>query len=460
MTNIETGTSQRDLKLIIPANGVLNPNAQGDFIFVKDAAVAVHVFLHDQEIEMERGDVRKVTRPFEKFTIENRTANDVAVRLVVGFGDYNRLIVQGEMNISAYVRQSSGILNESLPSEIVKTMGLVNTTEQTVVKSAIKQDSVANTGSGFAFATFIYESQYYGMDNDNLYILDPNAGPFISTQALDWTGVVRDGGQNVHCAGVTPGGTVYFKHGNDLYKFSLNDLVVKLLLANEFGNSTTNLGGFVEAGKFIFSDFLLVDRVVVYDIDTNTYSVWSHANLRKSVYGRGDGYVYSANLGSSEEQQFTVAGTHVATNAGAAYSSQASTTISPDGSIVVTSENTFFRFKWARSGTYYGEVYIENTGDATTRKNILLDEPFEWAPVLGKTRMTGRVVRVIMRLLSQTEAVNYLDSVVSFEWTDGYNTRKVSAGTQTWQLREIEDKLSILLDSEFKLEILPDFIGL
>ena len=456
-------SSQGEKKAYLEGNQKGYPvRAGGDFVYLRKAVFPVRVIIDGQPITMEAGEKRRIPRKepgrqaFDSFEVDNTSDVAQSVTFVVGEGDYEKVIVSGELNVSAYVTSAGNGVSASLPEEITKTMGLINATEQDVVKGTIKQDSAVNTGAGFCFASFVYESEFYGMDNDNLYQLDTAAAAFKSTTALDWTGIVRDSSQNVHCAGVTAGGTVYFKHGNDLYKFSLYDLKVRLLLSGVFGNSTTNLGGFVHKGYFYFSDFLLVDRVVVYEIATNSYSVWSHANLKKTIYSRGDGKVYSASIGSSDEYEFTLAGDYVANNVGAGYSSQAGSLVSHDGSIALTSQNNFYRFVWAKSATYYGEVYIENTGDAATRKNILLDEPFEFAPILSKTRMTGRVVRVIMRMLLQTDGAGYLDSVVAFEWTDGYNTRKISGGTQTWQLRDIDDDISILLDSEFTLTRLPE----
>ena len=453
MTNIETGTSQRDLKLIIPANGVLNPNAQGDFIFVKDAAVAVHVFLHDQEIEMERGDVRKVTRPFEKFTIENRTANDVAVRLVVGFGDYNRLIVQGEMNVSAYVRSSGNGISAALPDRITKEIGLDNNNEVELFAGTVVTDSPAVTYAG---AVFLWDDEFYAVDSSNLYRLDKvNDGVFADTVALS-------SGLPGHARGaaVNTRGEIFVSTEHEIYKIAFD--------GTNFG-SVANMGGTSFGG----GGGSLGDVVYFSDYYTDAYGIFEYntitgdTRLVKDAVNNGqmlgvrDGVLYRLAYGGGGGHAVDPVTLEIDPDETAIFvGAQRQTAFSPMDDLAATGNqgaSSTFSVRNASDITHYGKIWVQEVGDPTTRRYLALLEEYIWYPRNGKTVMVGQVLKAIMASIERNYSSDYLDRVVSITYSDGLNTHLISSGTQSWALRGLEDEIHLALDSQVIIELLPPF---
>ena len=91
--------SQSDIRKIVKANSVLNIATQGEFVFYKQGSAALRVIVHNDPVEMEPGDIRKFHgNTFDEFEIHNETGVDQQVVFTVGFGEYNRLVVRGDIS--------------------------------------------------------------------------------------------------------------------------------------------------------------------------------------------------------------------------------------------------------------------------------------------------------------------------------------------------------------------------
>ena len=90
--------SQRDIRVLVPAGGSVVVSAPGEFIYLKDCARALTVRVNGQAINMERGEKRREPGRFDQFTVDNSSATlPTAAVFVVGLGDYEKLIVSGEI---------------------------------------------------------------------------------------------------------------------------------------------------------------------------------------------------------------------------------------------------------------------------------------------------------------------------------------------------------------------------
>ena len=462
-------SSQGEKKIFLEAGQKGYPvRAAGDFVYVRSAASPIRVIIDGQPITMEAGEKRKIPRSnvgslgFDSFEVDNLSDVAQSVTFVVGEGDYEKLIVSGELNASAYVTTSANGVNPSLPSEITKTVGLLNTNELTVTQGQDKQTGPVNNGGGLSFASFWFDDEFYGLDKLNLYTIDTTQnGVHKATQALDVSNVNFGFTDYVQCAGVTDGGTVYFKVGNDVCKFSLHDRVVLYAKKNVFTKSTGAVGGFIYDNFFYLNDYDTVTnnhRVAVLNIDDLSYHFLNHDDFSNRIHTRNDRKIYAGILGGMPEKVFDLAGNYLYDdNSGLLGVSQGDITYSPLGDLAVTSFTDRFDTKYAKAATYYGEIYVQNGADVATRKSVLLDEPMEFFPRGAGTVITGSVIKHILKAIRRGENSNYLDYLVSVSFTDGNNTKKISSGTQTWALRSIRDDISLFLESELTLELLPEF---
>lgn len=107
----------QDYRLIIPANATLPMQVVGDFVYCKQADRPVYVQVDGKTIEMEAGDKHKPAKKFNGIEIENKTDNPVQVVFVIGVGDYNRQIIQGEVSVTPGIRNSAGDFLEDTREE-------------------------------------------------------------------------------------------------------------------------------------------------------------------------------------------------------------------------------------------------------------------------------------------------------------------------------------------------------
>ena len=460
-SEFETGQSQRDVRLVIPAGGTVNPNYRGEFVFVKDAARAVVVTIHEQEIEMESGDIRRVTSPFDKFSIRNDGAVSAEVRLVVGFGNYNRLIVQGEMNVSAYVRSSGNGVSSALPDKITKEVGLDNNNEVTLSAGTVVTTSPDVAGTN-ARAVFYWDDEFYALVETRLYKLDK-----VNDLAFAETIVVSPSlPTDVEGAAINTRGEIFAQCGGQIYKIGLD--------GTNFG-VVKNMGGLLDGvgggsiGDLVYFTILIefgppLDNWAVFEYNTITgesRTVGSTVNrgqvlmvrdgvLYRTTFGSGDGYIVDLD---------TLVVSDVLTN-GVGIGSQNQTAFSAMEDLAATANYGLaqnFSVRNASDVTHYGKIWVQEVGDATTRRYLALLEEYIWYPRNGKTVMVGNVLKAILAATERAYDINYLDRIVSISYFDGLNTHLISSGTQSWALRGLEDELQLALDSEITIEILPPF---
>lgn len=116
--------AQTDVKKLIPADSGLNLDIRGEFVFLKNAAGKIRVTIHNEPVEMEAGDYRRVIQPFSSVEVQNLTGVDQLVEFVIGFGEYNRLIVRGDISAFPSVLGSDGIPRPDTREAFVFDVGM------------------------------------------------------------------------------------------------------------------------------------------------------------------------------------------------------------------------------------------------------------------------------------------------------------------------------------------------
>lgn len=104
-----------DIKTVIPAGGTVNLKAAGDFLFVKFCEREVFMDIKDREGRSDgktaiiTGDFRRPPSGVNEIDLENPNPDaPVAVVLYVGFGEFDRRIIQGEITVNPGLRNAAG----------------------------------------------------------------------------------------------------------------------------------------------------------------------------------------------------------------------------------------------------------------------------------------------------------------------------------------------------------------
>lgn len=99
----------QEIKRFIGAGGSDYVDAAGDFIFCAFADRTFRIVIDGKSLTVSPGDKLRPQKRFQNFQIENLDAsNEMAVRLIVGEGDYNSQIIQGEVTVMPGVRGADG----------------------------------------------------------------------------------------------------------------------------------------------------------------------------------------------------------------------------------------------------------------------------------------------------------------------------------------------------------------
>jgi hypothetical protein len=100
----------QDYVRLIPAGQTVEIPVVGDFIYCKFSDGEIRVVINGKSTSMESGDERRSGdgTVFRGVNLINETAVDKAVVFVIGFGSFNRRIVQGNVSIEPILRSADG----------------------------------------------------------------------------------------------------------------------------------------------------------------------------------------------------------------------------------------------------------------------------------------------------------------------------------------------------------------
>ena len=100
----------QDYVRLIPAGQTVEIPVVGDFIYCKFSDGEIRVVINGKSTNMESGDERRSGdgTVFRGVNLINETAVDKAVVFVIGFGSFNRRIVQGNVSIEPILRSADG----------------------------------------------------------------------------------------------------------------------------------------------------------------------------------------------------------------------------------------------------------------------------------------------------------------------------------------------------------------
>ncbi|MFC6631650.1 hypothetical protein [Microbulbifer taiwanensis] len=419
------------------------------------------------------GDFARFDKPVD--VVEIMSPYDQVVKLVLGFGEFSRLIVSGELNVSQYIQTRGNGQALSMPFDLTKTVGQLSLGEQFYAAGSQIQLISSGVQPGQR-ASFYFRGNWYAFDGDgngaySLYQFNERSTGIDATHALDKTGVTFGFG-GVKGAAASPSGVVVFRHYRDLYMFRVGEYAVNRVASNAF-TYLSGHGGYYLDGKYYFLDSE-VDApepngaIVVFDLDGGTvdriaipYSPPSENNnmifLRGNLLYIGNGSFYATYDPTAvqfEEYLGSVPGLQVGGVSGSGMAFNADGTIYCKGWV----SGPGYTLNYIDDLTTYGEIYSQDGADIGTRKTAFLMSPVDHFPENGGHIVTGPVIEAVLRTLGDYNTDNYQDYLTAVRFNDGSVTRTVGSGTQSYSLRGINaEKLPIFLESEITLTMLPEF---
>ncbi|WP_444957750.1 hypothetical protein [Microbulbifer sp. ZKSA002] len=267
--------SHGDKPVYLPAGASINVQASGDFIFLRSADYPVRVILKSDPVTMEAGEKRRLDRDFEapempaftEFDVENTADVDQVVTFVVGMGDYDKVIIAGEVNISPYVNTVSGS-SATLPMEVRKIVSLESSEQWSAMEGAeyvaySLPDDPDNNECSITGACAWFEGAAYYITYKGLYkfevgegLIEPPASPATSyDKFIPW---VDDSGNSIeldhddgshddfnhgdgygiHGGYISSSGEIYFLANGKLYRSHLSSTV--LYCADQYIDTRSN----------------------------------------------------------------------------------------------------------------------------------------------------------------------------------------------------------------------------
>lgn len=102
--------SQRDVRIYLEAGEEKQvPTNEFEFVYVKTAVRPVVVIAEGQSVEMGAGEKRRFVAPIDRLYIKNPDlTRPVAVVLVVGVGDYEKIVVTGQLTTNVGLLKADG----------------------------------------------------------------------------------------------------------------------------------------------------------------------------------------------------------------------------------------------------------------------------------------------------------------------------------------------------------------
>lgn len=139
----------QDVKLRLAPGETKEIQRPGRFIFCKFSDRQVSVIMDQARIEMEVGDKHVSTDRFKSFQVQNLDQEREAYLIfVVGDGDFDRMIVQGELSIVPILRNADGTTSPDTRHDLVINVQPYKLSiESFEAFDLIKTNSIAGTGS-------------------------------------------------------------------------------------------------------------------------------------------------------------------------------------------------------------------------------------------------------------------------------------------------------------------------
>ncbi|AYM04235.1 hypothetical protein D8911_14625 (plasmid) [Levilactobacillus brevis] len=448
--NRQQQTHKRELKAGVP----MHIDQPCEFVFIDQGADLDFTVGESRLSGRKAGDFARFDRPVQGVRVVS--PYDQIVELVLGFGEFSRLIVSGELNVSAFVNTQGIGQAKSLPMELVRTVGVQNIGKVQISAGTDIVGAGALDSGGKTPGNFWFNGDAWTVLNDSLVRLSRAGagGAPDDTYTIDTTiaGIGWQAASRVRAADIAPDGTIYMLQYRSLFKMGIGERIVQQIALNVAPGGQAQ-GGFIDGEWFYFIEEAS-DEIQRLNIVTNQIESF-FPTLVTGMYKIGNKLYLHSSGSSTHEVYAWPSMDRLPDENRPAWSTGVSG--SPDGRYVATTGagNNSLVIEHAYDKTVYGEFYAQEGADLSTRQIVEITQPFGYYEVAAGKVIFGGVLTALCGVLNPGLS-NPLDFVTAFRFKDGRYVREVSSGTQSFALRRIEDDFPVLVESEVTLTVLPE----
>lgn len=421
-----------------------------------------------------RGDKIRLDGVVSSITVESDEAQ--LIELVVGFGEFERIIVEGELSLAEVVKTST-FETKNLPFEVTKEYGLINSDYVSFSQDA-QINSVADgtTYPASANSLYAYDGNYIymvaGGASGKLRVLDPIDLTQISVVDLN-IAYANAGAEWYGARGLCAAyGRLYLWTTSYLYR--VNPVTGDGYLIHSFAGATAlgfpagfvrdglmyiprSVGGYAAVVDPLNGDALIDANRQIF-LGGSVQYVWLFDDIDDVLWAGSSGATTLTKFNNDGAGGWVSAGVSrnfgFLANVGFAMLSDYGKYVSRDYSGNDVSHAS-------ESVEYSGRLYVQEVGDISTRREYYIQGDYSWAPTAGgDVVMIGEIAKALMSGLNAGKLIkdNYRDYLISAEYRDEKNSYVKNAGSQSWAYRGLRDYGRLLLPSQATLKVMPEFL--
>ncbi|TVZ37686.1 hypothetical protein P886_2029 [Alteromonadaceae bacterium 2753L.S.0a.02] len=434
-----------------------------EFVFIERARELTIVADSNRMTGRRSGDNLRFDQPVKAVTIESTI--EQRVELVLGFGDFNRLIIEGRLVLDDRI-ETNRVGNDRMPVEFTKTFGLVTASGLSYIDDALLAQTATYDASvyGFSRAFFEWDYKIYLVLESEIRVYD-YAGTLLDTLPL--VGSLDD----IMGGDVDPQtGNAFIVNRNGISRVNLYTGEVFAEYASSNFYTKVGLGARMVGRELVFNDYqedsgyARNQRLFRYNVDTN--------QLTTQVLGDcDDGYKQNLSYDPERGELLQSASGSIAYyaydhNSGTYLGARYSAVTHGGGYFIrkknvhVISVNNRLNVHVIDAISYAARLYIQDGQDVASRREYNVTGNYSFTNRGTGVVIRGNVVSAILQGLDVGGGLseNYLDYVQSLKYTDGYYSLLRDAGSASFAYRGYDDVGELLLESEATIKLLPQYL--
>ena len=456
-------SSQRDIKKTLSPNQSLPVDVQGEFYFVKKCAQEISIVVHNQTQIGIEGDSARFVKPFENLTLKNTSGVTLEVVLVVGYGAYNRNIINGQVSLLEHMKTNA--LGNYLPVSFTRRMG-VESAERTAY---VQGDNLAvfnqsDSGEGPHLSAVVYDDQIWQINQKGIRRFDFD-GNVVDELVFD-VAIAHE----LHGATVGEDGRVFVlvKPSSGNANISEIDLRTGVFIdGGDTGISVHWISAGIEyrKGYIYFSEYNANGPVMFRKKASslaNTYSVGQWDTDRYMVrYDKDSDEIWFTDGSGTIQKIDPETGVVKSSFYLAAYSNGYSSIIIDEElnrQITLHGHVTYFNVQ--SDIVYKAKLWSQEGDDVSTKRVFYTAAEVSFFDRGNSTIMQGEIVSAMLQAIEINARLrtDYLDYVSKIIYTDGHYNLEQSAGSASFSYRGYGDKGRLLMESDFTLSLHPQYL--
>ncbi len=452
MSTRKTSVFVRDLEPGIPQT----IECGCEFVFVERARELTVIAESNRMTGRRSGDNIRFDESVKKVTIESSVKQ--RVELVLGFGDFNRLIIEGRLVLDERI-ETNALNTDLLPVEFTKTVGLVSTEELAFSAGQSLDTSFANNDTfGWSNSFFEFDHKIYLILKTEIRVFDFELNLLDTVPLLSQlSGLLgADVGNDGFAYAVRWGGIykVNLYSGEVTLHYNYENLGAELTANFAFCRNVDGRLWLSKGQSGVFKVFNFDKHGFDSDVVFEGVTRWG-----AELFDKERGYLLFCNIGGGSYQVYDSKSLRYVGDEGLP-ASQMGGFISRKKNRMVVSHNDFLNLHVLNDVVYTAQLYIQDGQNAATKREYYITGNYTFLSRGAGVVIRGEIIAAILQGLDVGGGLssNYLDYVVSLKYTDGNYALLRDAGSSSFAYRGFNDVGELFLESEVTIKLLPQYL--